>query len=260
MNLKFILVEPKVPENIGSAARALKVTGAGSLVLVNPLCQLSGKALWVAHGSEEIVTGAPRFGSLEEALRGSDFSVATTARARSVKCDPVGIHGLNAFLRDKRSADETVAIVFGREESGLTNKEISLCDISSFIPMAVQFPSLNLAQAVLIYAYELSASAKAPGSRKIKKEPGRDSSEAPLHILKEKAAAVLRNIEIPENDARYGRIMERLGHLSPADQRLMLTVSGKLLTKCVEGEVQSGADCGSEGAKTPEDGSKTENS
>ena len=232
MNLQFILVEPKVPENVGAAARAIKVMGAGKLLLVNPQCQLDGKALWVAHGSEELVQHAPVFKTLGEALTGSDFSVATSARKRTVKCDPLSLSELKGFLIKNRTKDDTVAIVFGREESGLTNKEISLCDISVFIPMANHYPSLNLAQAVMIFAYELSSltNAEPTGkSPKLKKKQSKTQTEAPLHLLKDRAASLLVSTGIHESDARFGRIMERLSHLSPSDQRLMLTVTGKLL-------------------------------
>lgn len=239
MKLHFILVEPKVPENIGAAARAIKVMGAGRLLLVNPLCPLDGKALWVAHGSEELIHEAPLFHSLEQALAGCDFSVATTAKSRSVKCDPVSIGELHQFLINKRSADDTIAIVFGREESGLTNEEISLCDVASFIPMAIPFPSVNLAQAVMLYAYELSAFANAPGSGLKRNTKTKNTGEAPLHLLKERVALVLRSTGIPDNDARHGRIMERVSHLSPSDQRLMLTVAGKLLPHDIEGDIES---------------------
>lgn len=224
MKLRFILVEPAVPENVGAAARAVKTMGHSELVLVNPQCQLDGKALWVAHASEEIILNSKRFATLAEALEGSDFSVATTAKDRKVKCDPVSSRELAGFLLSRRCATDTVSIVFGREESGLTNEEVGLCDISTQVPMKQLYPSLNLAQAVMIYAYELSAL-----SFEVTGPAGVESGDVPLHLLKERAGKVLTDIEIPDTDSRYGRIMERLSLLSPSDVRLMLTVTDKLI-------------------------------
>jgi tRNA/rRNA methyltransferase len=224
MKIRFILVEPAVPENVGAAARAVKTMGHSELILVNPQCQLDGKALWVAHASEEIVLNSKRFATLAEALEGSDFSVATTAKERKVKCDPVSSRELAAFLASRRSASDTVSVVFGREESGLTNEEVKLCDISTQVPMKQLYPSLNLAQAVMIYAYELSAL-----SLDISGPEGTETDDVPLHLLKERTGKVLTNIEIPVTDARYGRIMERLSLLSPSDVRLLLTVTDKII-------------------------------
>lgn len=226
MKIRFILVEPAVPENVGAAARAVKTMGHSELVLVNPQCQLDGKALWVAHASEELILNAQRFNTLAEALVPSDFSVATTAKDRKVKCDPVSSRDLAEFLFERRGSDDTVSIVFGREESGLTNDEIKLCDISTQVPMKQLYPSLNLAQAVMIYAYELSTL-----SLKISESGGIEPGDVPLHLLKERAGRVLTDIDIPDEDARHGRIMERLSLLSPSDVRLLLTVTDKLIGK-----------------------------
>ncbi|MBE0675446.1 MAG: hypothetical protein IH591_12365 [Bacteroidales bacterium] len=227
MRLRFILVEPKVPENIGAAARAIKVNGFEDLVLVNPLCPLDGKALWVAHGSDELVRNARISENLREALAGSVFSVATSAKARNVFCEPVVSDDLLTFLSSRINKGDTVSIVFGREESGLTNDEIKLCDISSFIPMKNPFPSINLGQAVMVYAYLLSGLTSAQGKMSTEECDG-DRKKASLHLLKNKAGSILTSIGIPEDDSRYGRIMERLSYLSPSDIRLMMSVASKL--------------------------------
>jgi tRNA/rRNA methyltransferase len=227
MRLRFILVEPKVPENIGAAARAIKVNGFDELVLVNPLCPLDGKALWVAHGSDELVRNARKFDNLREALDGSVFSVATSAKARNVFCEPVVSGDLLTFLSSRINKGDTVSIVFGREESGLTNDEIKLCDISTFIPMKNPYPSINLAQAVMVYAYLLSGIASSPGKLS-NDESEEDGKNTTLHLLKEKAGNILTSIGIHEDDSRYGRIMERLSYLSPSDIKLMMSVASKL--------------------------------
>ncbi|MBM3421609.1 MAG: tRNA/rRNA methyltransferase [Bacteroidetes bacterium] len=230
MNYRFILVEPKVPENIGSAARAVKVTGTGNIALVNPLCPLDGKALWVAHGSEELIKEARCFSTLAEALVETDFSVATSAKARRVRQNPVCVSYLKQFVESRYSGEATVAIVFGREESGLTNDEINQCDLTSFIPMKQPYPSLNLAQAVLVYAYELTKLSTDLNAKGIVNDHHTGlRNDPPLHLLKERVSVLLHHTALPDDRALFGRIMERIGLLSPSDQRLMLSAATRII-------------------------------
>lgn len=153
-NVHFILVEPAYPGNIGAAARAINTMGFNHLVLVNPCDYLDGEARALAHASGHILEQASVFPNLEAALQDIDFAIATTQRER-------GYH-LPFFTPDQVagkvmeiSAVHRIAIVFGREKNGLSNDEIRLCDIISTAPAVRQHPSLNLAQTVMLYAYEL---------------------------------------------------------------------------------------------------------
>lgn len=153
-NVSFILVEPRSPGNIGSAARAMKTMGFSNLILVNPCDHLSDEARWLAHASEDLLESARVFSSLSEALQESNFAVATTQRGRGYRLP----YYTPAELGEKiipMSQENKIAIVFGRENSGLTNEELRQCHAVSTAPAAVNHPSLNLAQAVMIYAYEM---------------------------------------------------------------------------------------------------------
>jgi tRNA/rRNA methyltransferase len=156
MILHFVLVEPAVPENIGAAARAIKTMGFESLILVNPSGYPNEKALWLAHGSKDILDHTEIASSLQAIMGRFDLIVGTTAKKRSVKVDYHPPGDLFKILAEKGTTVSSVALVFGREESGLTNEELSLCHIVSTIPMRAPYPSLNLAQAVMIYAYVMS--------------------------------------------------------------------------------------------------------
>src|SRR5512138_1190124 len=149
--LYFILVEPAVPENIGAAARAIKTMGFDRLRLVNPQNYPNDKAFHVAHGSRAILEQAEIFPTLKEALQDISFSVATSAKRRSVRFDGHHAATLPALLEAKKRSVTRAAVVFGREESGLTNSEIGFCDLLSYIPMKRKYPSLNLSQAVMLY-------------------------------------------------------------------------------------------------------------
>ncbi|EKF75591.1 putative RNA methyltransferase [Alcanivorax hongdengensis A-11-3] len=153
MDIVFVLVEPARAENVGAAARAIKTMGFDSLRLVN--AGDLDAAHWVAHQSSELVSGAQHFTDLAQALTDVDLSIACTARRRLQKDRYVDADQCAALLADKHAEVERAAIVFGRESSGLTGDEVALCDLASRIPLAHPQPSLNLAQAVMVYAWEL---------------------------------------------------------------------------------------------------------
>jgi TrmH family RNA methyltransferase len=152
-NIYFVLVDPKTPGNIGAAARAVKTMGFQNLLLVRPADYLTSEAYLMAHASEDVLEKACIYPTLEEAISHKNFVVATTQRER-------GSH-LPYFTPQELaqkiipiSQDHQIAIIFGNEKSGLSNSELAKCDAVSTIPAYSQHPSLNLAQAVMIYSYE----------------------------------------------------------------------------------------------------------
>jgi tRNA/rRNA methyltransferase len=226
MHFTFILVEPKVAENIGASARALKTMGFDTLYLVNPCEYLSGKSKWVAHGSYDILESAITYNTLNEAIEGMDLVIGTTARFRIIKKDYIEIGNLNSLLQAKTGTANKVAIVFGREESGLTNEEMLLCDITTSVPLQQEFPSLNLSQAVMIYAYQLS-SLSARLDSTTHSEPGQLS----LKALRAKMTIMLELAGIRPGDVIFGRIMERIALAGDTDIRLMHSVTSSILKK-----------------------------
>ena len=153
MDIAFVLVEPARGENIGAAARAIKTMGFKDLRLVQPGDMTA--ASWVAHQSQDILENARQFDSLEAALADVDLSIACTARHRLQKDRYVDADQCAALITSKAGSLTRAAIVFGRESSGLTGEEVARCDLASSIPLAHPQPSLNLAQAVMVYAWEL---------------------------------------------------------------------------------------------------------
>lgn len=154
-NVRIVLVEPEHPGNVGSAARALWTMGLEQLVVVNPVCDpRADEAYWLAHAASHIIDQLQIVPTLEEALAGTVFSVGTTRRHRRVAY-PVFLPGEAVGQIRERAPSQPVAIVFGRESSGLTNPELALCSIQSTIPCAREEHSLNLAQAVLVYTTAL---------------------------------------------------------------------------------------------------------
>ncbi len=222
MDVVFILVEPAVAENIGAAARAIKTMGFDKLYLVNPCNHLSGPARWLAHASNDILENAKVFSSLPEASQEIDYIIATSAKPRHVKADFFPIDDLFEIIMKKGSSINTVAIVFGREESGLTNDEIGLCDLLSFVPMKNLYPSLNLAQSVMLYAYMFSGLNHS--SKTMKNEPSQG-----YPIIKSKAEKALEQMDFVQNSNIYNRILERLAFLSEDDLHLVHSICNKII-------------------------------
>ncbi|WP_299489239.1 TrmH family RNA methyltransferase [Acaryochloris sp. IP29b_bin.137] len=159
MQCSFILVESEVPENVGAAARALNTMGHTDLRLVRPRCDRnSEKAQVLAHGSQAILNAAPIYQHLSEALHDIDLACATTARHRYEKYHYISVQELPQRLWAKGESLQRVAFVFGGERSGLNRQDIDHCDLITTIPQGNPHPSLNLAQAVMVYSFMFSES------------------------------------------------------------------------------------------------------
>ena len=224
MEIHFILVEPTVPENVGAAARAIKTMGFKSLRLVNPCDYLDDKAQMLAHGSVDILKKAPVFTSLKDALNDIDFVVGTTAKRRLAKNDYYTCPEIHDIIRRKWGTVSNVAIVFGRESKGLLNNEVKQCDILSSIPMKRKYPSINLAQSIMIYAYTLSPLVLEKPEIKSKK-----FEKSQMRVLKENVSRIMKEVGIKPNV--FGRIMERLSVLGNGDIHLLHSLCNKLIEK-----------------------------
>ncbi|RMG66353.1 MAG: RNA methyltransferase [Calditrichaeota bacterium] len=153
-NIHFVLVEPQHPGNIGASVRALKTMGFDRLVLVNPAPFDVPEARWMAHASEDLFDQIKVVSTLAEAVSDKHFVVGTTQRTREFHLPYFTPKQLAERLIPMAKSHQ-VAIVFGREATGLTNEELAHCHAISTIPAATSHPSLNLSQAVMVYAYEL---------------------------------------------------------------------------------------------------------
>ena len=151
----IVLVEPQLGENIGAAARAMANFGLSRLRLVKPRqAWPNDKARMMAAGADRILDQAELFDSLEAAIADCSFVLATTARAHDQAKLVIGPADAAAEMAPRVAAGEAVAVVFGRERNGLENGEVALADRIVTLPVNPAFASLNLAQAVVIMAYE----------------------------------------------------------------------------------------------------------
>jgi tRNA/rRNA methyltransferase len=224
----FVLVEPAVPENIGAASRALKTMGFTSLRLVNPSNHLADEAKWLAHGSNDILEAAQVFTTLKEALDGVDFTVGTTAKNRSTKADYYTPEAARDLIFNKAGTISKIAMVFGREESGLTNEELRMCDIASSIPLFAPYPSINLAQSVMIYAYVFSSLTLSNSSVSATDE---ETNGMAYSELKSSVRNILEHLGIDKNINLFHRMLERIAATSADDARLLLSFAKKIIQK-----------------------------
>jgi len=152
--VRVVLVEPSHPGNIGSAARALKTMGLSHLALVNPKRFPDPQAEWRAAGAQDVLDAIQVYDSVAAAIADCNWVVGTSTRLRRIPWPVKPAADCAADILAQPSGSQ-VAILFGRETSGLTNEELQQCHCHLQIPANPDYPSLNLAMAVQVVAYEL---------------------------------------------------------------------------------------------------------
>lgn len=155
--VRLVLSRPQNPENVGAAARAMKNFGLSEWTWVAPAFTDLAPARRLAVHAGDLVASARRCETLAEAVADCGWVVGTSSRTREGKRRL----GPRAFAREAwaRAKDAPVALVFGGEQSGLSNAEIDLCHDLCGVPTDDAQPSINLAQTVLLFAYELRMAA-----------------------------------------------------------------------------------------------------
>ncbi len=152
---EFVLVEPQLGENIGTAARAMGNFCIDQLTLVNPREGWPNeKAVKASSGAVKIIENAKVTETLEEALSEANYVLATTARSRDMAKKVFTPEQAVGEIRKRQKEGQKVSILFGRERIGLKNEEVALADAIIMAPVNPEFASLNIAQAVLLVGYE----------------------------------------------------------------------------------------------------------
>ncbi|NDL61352.1 tRNA/rRNA methyltransferase [Acerihabitans arboris] len=218
MQLHVILVSPARPENVGAAARAMKTMGFGSLRIVDSQAHLMPAAARVAHGSTDILDRAAHFDTLEDALRDVDFTVATTARHRARFHYYCTAAQLLPQMQEKQQWVKQAALVFGREDTGLTNEELALADILTGVPMQSGYPSLNLGQAVMVYCYQLAALNHVVAREHPQALPGQ------LAALHQRFDRLLAQLSVSDDRKLSEWLHQRLGLATQRDTAMLHTL------------------------------------
>lgn len=215
-NIKIVLVETSHPGNIGGVARAMKNMGLSQLALVNPNDFPSHTASSRASGAGDVLANAQVFDSLEAAVADCALVIGASARLRKVAWPQLDVRETAALALEK--AANQVALVFGREDSGLSNAEMDRCHYLAHIPSNPDYTSLNLAAAVQVFAYECRMAC----------QPIVEQSQGYRHYVasSEKMEGfyghlyqALQDIEFldPNKNARFMRRMRRLFNRSQLD-------------------------------------------
>ncbi len=213
--VRIVLVGTTHPGNIGAAARSMKAMGMRRLVLVDPKIFPCAEATARASGADDILQVARVCASLSEAVSGCGAVIGTSARHRALSLPVIDAADAARRIVDWGSQGE-VAVVFGREHSGLSNEELELCHRTLRIPTDLNFSSLNLAAAVQIVVYEIRCAAM--------------SAQRP-------AAADQGLLANPEEMARFYRHLEEamlaVGFYDPAHPRRLLRRLKRLFNRAM---------------------------
>ncbi|MGY3962379.1 tRNA/rRNA methyltransferase [Aeromonas veronii] len=220
MKLYFVLVAPARPANVGAAARAMKTMGFDAMRLVASRVHEEDEASWVAHGAQEILAQAEAFDTLPEALADMDLVIATTARQRGRYQHYLTPAEIRDQIRAKPSLNK-VAIVFGCEESGLSNEQLAEVDLISYLPLKVSYPSLNLGQAIMLYAYEMSQlmdELNADGGAAVAEN---FDNAGQVRVLKSKTAELLDELGVSQDEKLHQWVMDRVPMLPQRDLNML---------------------------------------
>ena len=215
MKLYFVLMAPARPQNVGAAARAMKTMGFDAMRVVASRVHQEEEASWVAHGAQEILANAEAFDTLPEALADMDLVIATTARQRGRYQHYLTPGEVRDQIRAKTSL-EKVAILFGCEESGLSNEQLAQADLLSYLPLKVSYPSLNLGQAIMLYAYELSPLLDEPEA-----VAENIDSSCQVRVLKIKTAEILGELGVSQDEKLHQWVMYRVPMLPQRDLNML---------------------------------------
>lgn len=215
MRVSIVLVSPARAENVGAAARAMKTMGFSDLRIVDSDAHLQPAARWVAHGSGDILDNISTFSTLEQALHDVDFTVATTARSRARFHYYVTPQQLLPLLEEKAQWMNHSALVFGREDSGLTNEELALADVLTGVPMVADYPSLNLGQSVMVYCYQLASLLQ----QKPTMPAGEDDNQ--LRALRLRTRDLLTRLGVEDDVKLIDWLQQRIGLLQQRDTAML---------------------------------------
>jgi tRNA/rRNA methyltransferase len=203
----IILVEPQLGENIGAAARAMANFGLTDLRLVAPRDGWPNeKAIAAASRADHVINGAQVFDNADQAVADLVFVYATTARNRDIPKAVSGPRAAAHKLRERASNGQKTGLLFGRERWGLENEEINLADEIVTFPVNPQFASLNIAQSVLLIAYEWMASGLEEGGLLPTRNPMPELDDMPsskAHLF-----AFIQDLEAKLDEADYFKAEE----------------------------------------------------
>ncbi len=223
-NIRIVMVNTTLSANIGAAARAMKTMGLSRLYLVEPKLFPSAEATALASGSSDILANAQVVATLEEAVADCSLVIGTSARSRTIPWP----------LMDARTAGETVrlesernevAIVFGREDRGLTNEELARCHYHVCIPTNEEYGVLNVAAAIQVLAYEVRMAHLLAEGR-----PEPEGEAMPVSFVRWDGEMV-SSADMERFYAHFEQALVDMGFLDPDNPRQLMTRVRRLFNR-----------------------------
>ncbi|HGN0013991.1 TPA: tRNA (cytosine(32)/uridine(32)-2'-O)-methyltransferase TrmJ [Proteus mirabilis] len=159
-NIRIILVETSHTGNMGSTARAMKTMGLTNLYFVNPKEKPDSHSIALSAGASDVIGNAHIVDTIDDAIEGCGLVIGTSARNRTLSWPMLAPRECGERCV-KEAANKPVAVIFGRERTGLTNEELQKCDYHLYIPTNPEYGSLNLAMGVQLVCYEIRMAALA---------------------------------------------------------------------------------------------------
>lgn len=229
-NIRLALLNTSHPGNIGAAARAMKTMGLADLWLLNPLRYPDADATARASGADDLLARAQVRQNLDDVIGDCRLVVGASARTRSIPCPALTPRECAALVREESAAGRVV-VLFGCEQSGLSNIEIDRCHYLVRIPTSTEYASLNLAAAVQVIAYELFVAHATKESGKAIDPPERiPVSAGEMERFYEHLEATLVELEFldPANPKHLMRRLRRLYNRARPDENEINILRGIL--------------------------------
>ena len=231
-NIRIVLVNTTHPGNIGGAARAMKNMGLAELYLVQPREYPAPRAVWRAAGARDVLAGATIVESVDEAIADCALVVGTSARERRIPWPLLNPRECGEKIYSE-AAEHKTALLFGREDRGLTNDELQKCHYHVHIPSNPDYSSLNLATAVQVLAYEVRMASLADDQGNL---PSLSEWDQPpvtagdLEFFHEHLATTMAELQFydPENPKQLLTRMRRLFNRVRMDQMEVSILRGLL--------------------------------
>jgi len=221
--VRIVLVDTSHPGNIGAVARAIKNMGLARLYLVNPQQFPHADATARASGADDLLAQATVCATLDEALTGCSLVMGASARLRNLTVPLLNPRQCaTQVLNETGSADVECALIFGREDSGLTNEELGRCHHLVHIPTNAEYSSLNLAAAVQVLSYELRMA----------------TLDGQATLVNDEAESLASADDMERFYGHLQQTLEEIGFLDPANPRIMMQRLRRLFNRTRPSEIE----------------------
>ncbi|MCD6061332.1 MAG: tRNA ((32)/uridine(32)-2-O)-methyltransferase TrmJ [Moraxellaceae bacterium] len=220
-NVRIVLVNTSLPANIGAAARAMKTMGITDLRLVEPKMFPSAEATSLASGASDVLASAQVVATLEDAVADCSLVLGTSARSRTIPWPLMDARQAGEAVRIESEAQK-VAIVFGREDRGLTNEELQRCHYHVCIPSDEEYGVLNVAAAVQVLGYEVRMAHLLAAEQPVPEE-----QRMPVQFLRWDEAVVPHG-DMERFYAHFEQMLLDTGFLAPDNPRQLMARARRL--------------------------------